>query len=183
MPGGDAEVTADVDDDCADGPAKDLGGDFLFCGQMGETRIVAGVRQSRLGDRRRDLACWASWARGGQADGLHREVSAAGGAGAKPGFQCHGAPQAAGDESEDDGQIGGSEGFGEAGETWSGGALLNRGGQFFPVVDQFANEAEDAADARGHVRTRPLRVGFRGTDGRFGTGEHERDKNTEERRL
>jgi len=81
IPGGDAEVTADVDDDCADRPAPHLGGDFLLGGQMGEMRIVVGGQWSGLDDRWRDLACWALCARRRQAHGRHREISAAGGAG------------------------------------------------------------------------------------------------------
>ena len=57
--------------------------------------------------------------------------------------------QATGDAGEDDGEVGGAEWFGEEGEAWGGGALLDRGRELLAVVDQFADEAEDAVEAAG----------------------------------
>ncbi len=74
---------------------------------------------------------------------------------AQPGLQRRGATQATGDAGEDDAEIGGAEGSGELNEAWGGGALLNRAGELPAVVDQFADEAEDAADGAGDVRVGP----------------------------
>jgi len=65
---------------------------------------------------------------------------------AQPGLQRRGATQATGDAGEDDAEIGSAEGSGELNEAWSGSAALNRVGELPAVVDQFADEAEDAAD-------------------------------------
>ena len=68
-------------------------------------------------------------------------------------------------------QIGGAEaGFGEDGV--GGGALADGGGEFAAVVDQLADQAEQAAAAAG--------LGGRGWG--FGRGGHERNKNTSGRR-
>ena len=112
-----------------------------------------------------DLPSGAWPACGGHADGRWREVLAAGGAPAKPGFQGRGAAQAIGDAGEDDGEIGGAEGSGEQGEAWGGSALLDRAGELLAVVDQFADEAEDAADGGGDGRAGPRRIGVRGWGG------------------
>jgi hypothetical protein len=79
---------------------------------------VIGGLGFRLGVPRGDLLSGARSADGGLADGRWREVLAAGGALAKPGFQCHGAAQAIGDAGEDDSEIGGAEGSGEEGKAW-----------------------------------------------------------------
>ena len=180
MAGRDAEVAADIGDDGADRAATHLGGDFLFRGQACEARVlgVVGGLGFGLGVRRCDLPSGARPAYGGQADGRWREVPAAGGALAEPGFQRRGAAQATGDAGEDDGEVGGAEGSGEQGEAWGGGALLHRAGELLAVVDQFADEAEDAAEAAGHGRAGPRRIGVRGWGGGLGRGGHERNKNT-----
>ena len=87
---------------------------------MCEARVlgVIGGLGFRLGVPRGDLLSGARSADGGLADGRWREVLAAGGALAKPGFQCHGAAQAIGDAGEDDSEIGGAEGSGEEGKAW-----------------------------------------------------------------
>ena len=97
---------------------------------------------------------------------------------AKPGFQCRGAAQAIGDAGEDDGEIGGAEGPGEQGEARGRGALLNRAGEFLAVIDQFADQAEDAADAAGDVGAGPRWLGVRGWGRSLGCGRHEQNKNT-----
>ena len=185
LAGRDAEVAADIGDDGADRAATHLGGDFLFRGQAGEARVlgVVGGLGFGLGVRRCDLPSGARPAGGGLADGRRREVLAAGGALAKPGFQSRGAAQAIGDAGEDDGEIGGAEGSGEQGEAWGGSALLNRAGELPAVVDQFADEAEDAAEGGGHGRVGPGRIGVRGWGGGWGGGGHERNKNTREEVL
>ena len=125
----------------------------------------------RLGVWRCDLAWGAGPAGGGQADGGWLEVLAAGGAMAKRGFQGRGAAQAIGDAGEDDGEIGGAEGSGEEGEAWGGSALVNRAGELPAVVDQFADEAEDAAEAAGHGWGGPGRIGVRGWGGGLGAAD------------
>ena len=118
---------------------------------------------SGWGVRRCDQPGGAWSADGGHADGRWREVSAAGGATAQRGFEGRGATQAAGDAGEDGGEVGGAEGFGEEGEAWGGGALLDRGGELLAVVDQFADDAEDAAEAAGCVCVGPRWIGVRGS--------------------
>ncbi len=61
--------------------------------------------------------------------------------------------------ARDDRDIGGAEGFGEQDEVSGGGALLNRAGELPAVVDQSAEDAEDVADAAGHARIGPMRIG------------------------
>ena len=99
---------------------------------------------------------------GGQADGRWRQVPAACGALAEPGFQGRGAVQAGGDAGEDDGEVGGAEGSGEPGKSRGGGALLDRAGEVPAVVDQPAEHAEDAADTVGRVRAGPGCIGVHG---------------------
>jgi hypothetical protein len=99
---------------------------------------------------------------------------------AKPGFQRRGAAQAIGDAGEDDGEIGGAEGSGERGKAWGGSALVDRAGDLPAVVDQFADEAEDAAEGGGHCRAGPGRIGMWGWGGRLGLGIHGRNKNMKE---
>jgi hypothetical protein len=81
---------------------------------------------------------------------------------AQPGLQRRGATQATGDAGEDDAEIGGAERSGELHEAWDGSALLNRVGELPAVVDQFADEAEDATDAAGHGWGGLGRTGVRG---------------------
>ncbi len=94
------------------------------------------------------------------------------------GFEGRGATQAAGDAGEDGGEVGGAEGFGEEGEARGGGALLDRAGELLAVVDQFADEAKDAAEAAGCVCVGPRWIGVRGCGGGLGGGGHELNENT-----
>jgi hypothetical protein len=126
-----------------------------------------------LGVPRGDLLSGARSADGGLADGRWREVLAAGGALAKPGFQCHGAAQAIGDAGEDDSEIGGAEGSGEEGKAWGGSAMPNRARELPAVVDQFADKAEHAAEGGRHGRVVPGRIGVRGRRRGLGDGGHE----------
>ena len=155
--GRDAEVAADIDDDRADRTATHFGGDFLLGGEAGG--LGGG---GRLGVGRRDLAWGARLMRGGHAGGRWRQVPAACGALAEPGFQGRGAAQAGGNAGEDDRDIGGAEGSGEEGEAGGGGALLDGGGELFAVVDQPAEDAEDATDAGGHDGGGPGWIGGHG---------------------
>jgi hypothetical protein len=83
------------------------------------------------------------------------------------------AEQAAGDASKDGGDIGGAEAAGELGEAWAVGALLKRVGELSAVIDQFADDAEDAADGGGHGRGGPRWIGVHGWGGGL-VGRHER---------
>ena len=145
---------------------------------MGRRASSGSVGVGGLDVRRRDRPCAAWHAYGGQADGRQRDVPASCGVPGEPGFQHRGTPQATGDAGEDDGDIGGAEGSGEEGEAWGASALLHRGGELLAVVDQFAHEAEDAAEAGGRVGAGPGRIGLRGWGGEFEGGGHERNKNT-----
>jgi hypothetical protein len=82
--------------------------------------------------------------------------------------------QAAGDAREDQREIGGAEaGFGE--DRVGGGALADGGGEFAAVVDQLADQGEQAAAAAG--------LGRWGWDWGFGHGGHEHNKNTSGPRM
>ncbi len=183
MAGRDAEITADIDDDRADRTAAHLGGDFLLGGEVRETRDFAavGALGFGLGIGRLNLPCGARPWRGGRADGRRAQVRPARGTPAQSDFQGRGEAQAIGDASEDGSDIGGAEGSGELGEARDGGTLLNRDGELLAVVDQFADEAEDAADAGGYVRAGPVWIGIRGRGGGLRAGVHERNKNAKER--
>ncbi len=97
------------------------------------------------------------------------------GAPAKPGLQFRGTSQATGDAGEDDGEVGGAEGPGQADEVRGADAALKRAGDLLAVVDQFPNEAEEAADGPG-CRAGSRRIGgcSRGAD--LGLTRHERNK-------
>jgi hypothetical protein len=144
----DAEVAVDIDNDGADGPAADQGGNLLGRGQVGETRIGS------LGRR------------GGGRPGLGRGSGRArpwalvqpGGAAEHSRLKRLGEVQAAGDAREDHRKIGGAEA--RSGEDGIGGdALADRGCECRAVVDQLADEGEQAAGAAG------LRVGLGGCCG------------------
>ena len=135
---------------------------FLLRGQVRETRVLGGVGGLGLGlgVRRHDLPCGAWPACGGHADRRRREIPAACGALAKPGFEGRGATQAIGDAGEDGREIAGAEGSREQGEAWGVSALLHRAGELLAVVDQFADQAEDAAEGGGDGRVVPGRIGM-----------------------
>ena len=104
------------------------------------------------------------------------------GAADDPGFERGGAKQAAGDAREDQRDIGGAEVSRDDGEVRGGGVLLQRAGKFLAVVDELADEAEQAPGAAGCVAAggRPILVGI-GAVGWVGGGwrsGHERNKNT-----
>ncbi len=91
-----------------------------------------------------------------------------------PRLERAGEMQAAGDAREDQREIGGAEaGFGE--DRVGGGALADGGGEFAAVVDQLADQGEQAAAAAG--------LGRWGWDWGFGHGGHEHNKNTSGPRM
>lgn len=123
----DAEVAADVGNDGADGAAADLGGDLLGRGQAefgsGPGRGETGGRRSMTG---------SAWPRG---LGIQTR-----GCADDPGFERLGTEEAAGDARQDQGDVAGAEGVRSAAE---------RGGELFAVVNELADEAEEAAGAAG----------------------------------
>ena len=138
-------------------------------GQMGDAwfvcagPVVLGLRGARL-------------ARGwGDQGGRCRRL--ADGAADQPGLERGGAKQAAGDAGEDFSDFAGAEVPRGVVEVGRGGALLQRGGQVPAVVDQRADEGEEAEGAGGCVRAggRPVlvgigAVGWAGGGGRVGHG-------------
>ena len=96
---------------------------------------------------------------------------------AERGFEGCGATQAVGDAGEDDGEVSGAEGSGEEHEAWGGSAELNRACEVFAEVDQFADEAEDAAEAAGYGCGGLGWIGICGWGGELGGGRHEQNKN------
>jgi hypothetical protein len=139
----DAEITADVGEDGADRAAAHHrvkpGGkpcrDLLRCWQAGERRITrlaaldGGLRHTRLVCGWRGL--WP--ARGVEAGGVADEAF----------FQDLRALQALGDAGEDQRNVGGVEVAG----VGSGIAKLDLGGEVAAVVDELADQGEQAADA------------------------------------
>jgi len=168
----DPEVATDIGDDGADRAATDLGRDVLGRGQAGKTCVGgAGASVHRSGGAR--LA--TGWgARGGWCGRL------AGEAAGQSGFERGGAKQAAGDAREDFPNVDGAEVSRDVGEVGGGGALLQRVGQLPAIVDQRADEGEEAPGAAGCVRAggRPIlvRIGAIGL-GCGGRSGHERDEN------
>jgi hypothetical protein len=155
--GQDAEVAADVREHGADRPATHLGGDLLRRGQPREQRI------SRLGRARRSRLAFGSET--GQAR-RPRFLVQRGGVLKHAGLERVGAQQTARDAGEDLRDIVGAEADGSEGGVGRG-ALADRGGEFRGVVDQPANESEQAAAARGLVRIG--RIGLScGRGGRIG---------------
>src|SRR5271166_2984431 len=123
------------------------------------------------GSARRGDGGWASDrndARGGRRRfGLGFGVEAGGGAGDLF-LEQAGAMQALGDAGEDQREMIGAEGADEVGGVVGDGALAQRGGELLAVVDEPADEREQAAGAAwwGLVRS-------------GGRGRHERKENTE----
>ena len=134
----DAEVAVDIGNDGADGPAADQGGDLLGRGQVGETRIGSlGWRGGGRPGLGRGSGCARPWS-----------LVQPGGAAEHSRLKRLGEVQAAGDAREDHRKIGGAEaGSGEDGI--GGDALADRGCECRAVVDQLADEGEQAAGAAG----------------------------------
>ena len=92
----------------------------------------------------------------------------------QPCLERVGALQATGDGGQDQRDIGGAEAEFDGGEV--GGALLQRCGQLPAVVDQLADQAEQAADRAGRVRAGRNGRGL--GDGGGGRGGHGRNNST-----
>jgi len=146
----DAEIEADIDENCTDRATAVLGGDLFERERGVEGGIPSGVMQpggwflagalfARLG-RRRSAAGIA-------------QVLAAGGEPAEPFFEGCGAEQATGDAGEDQGEIAGYEGSGDVGEAGEdpriAGVPAQRVGEIPAVGDERVKEGEELADARG----------------------------------
>jgi hypothetical protein len=126
----DAEVAADVGDDGADGAAANPGCDLLGRGQA-DFRVYPRIKSGGGGGRRLTVRGSARW----RGFGVY-----AGGCADDPDFECLGKEQAPGDAREDQGDIAGAERVGIGAE---------RGGDLPAVVDEPADEAEEAAGAAG----------------------------------
>lgn len=135
MAGHDAQIAADVGKDGADRLATYAGGDLLRGGQLGKSGSDAvAVRRGELGGARRARGCgtvgseWRVEARGVADEAF---------------FQRLGAMQALGDAGENQCQVGAAELARDGGRA----LLPQGGGEFAAVVDQLADEGEEAADA------------------------------------
>jgi hypothetical protein len=94
------------------------------------------------------------------------------GAADDPGLERLGAMQAAGDAGEDQCHLGGAEAGGD--EVGLGeGTPPDRGGELAAVLDELADEAEEAATT----------AGFGGRERSAGRVGHERNQNMRERRM
>lgn len=121
-----------IGDDGADRSAACLSGDLLWCRQSGETGGSIADRPDR---RRR-----ARLTGGGHVPRLGWRVQSHGDAD-DPRFQYLGSLQPAGDASQDLPDVGYSEAMREVRVRTT---ALERGGEFLAVVDQPANEIEEA---------------------------------------
>ena len=161
LPGYDAEIEADIDEDGADRAVTVVGGDLLERGPV-----------VRIQDRGARLSGGARLACGGRAEGTGLDVAAAGGAVLEPLFERGGSEKAAGDAGEHQGNIPAAEDCGEEAEEGEevrhGGVLVEGVGEILAVGDERADDAEDLADARGHG---PIGVvGFGRSGGGVGHG-------------
>ena len=147
----DAEVAADVGEDGADGLTAHLGGDLVWCGQLREMGIYVGGLDLGLGRRRRLGIAPERAARRApvrcRGFGLGFGVEAAGGA-ADLILEEAGALQALCDAREDDGDVTDAEIADQVGRVGGGGgALAESVGEVLAIVDEPADEAEQAAGA------------------------------------
>src|SRR6185437_7781910 len=124
---------------------------------------AAGRRAWRTLGRRTRGPGWHVWAGGQRGD---------------PGLERAGAQQALGDAREDQADVARTEGAGDEAEVGAGGALLEGGGEFLAVVDELADEAEEAAEAGGPIVAEHGGVGEEGLDGEVDPVGHERNRNT-----
>jgi hypothetical protein len=179
MVGQDAKIAADLGEDVGDRPAADLGGDLRRGGHAGETgRSCAGeARGRRLGARPGLGVSPGSHAVGRcgqcgeffvQAVAMLKELH----------FQRGSELEAAGDAREDQRDIAAAEqARGEIGAA----VRAEGAGEFLAVVDEFADEVEEAAEVAGLGGVRASRVGLVGWKGCGGRGGHEHNKNTRQR--
>ena len=137
----DAEVATDVGDDGADRATADLGGDLLgrgYADRSGELVAPATPRGGSGGGR--SAVAGSAWRR-------RFGVQSGGGAG-DPGFERLGTEQATGDAREDQGDVAGAERVR---------IVTERGGELPAVVDELADEADEAAGAADPQRAWPAR--------------------------
>ena len=93
-------------------------------------------------------------------------------------FERVGTAQATGDACDDERNIAGAEPPQTGGRVGGGVVTLEGGGEFLTVIDEPADEREEAADAAGLVRGGGIVVGLRGRVGDGRCGGHEHNKNT-----
>ena len=89
-----------------------------------------------------------------------------------------GAAQATGDACDDERNIAGAEPPQTGGRVGGGVVTLEGGGEFLAVIDEPADEREEAADAAGLVRGGGFGFGLRGRVGDGRCGGHEQNRNT-----
>ena len=161
--GNDPQVATDIGENGAGRAAADLGRDVPGRGQTGNAWFAcAGAAVLGLGGARLARG-WGG--QGGQRGRL------ADGVADQPGLERGGAKQPAGDAREDLSDVDGAEAPRDVGEVGRG-ALLPRGGHVPAVVDQRADEGEEAPGAAGCVRAggRPILVGSGGLVGPAAAG-------------
>ena len=141
----DTEVAADVGDDGADLLAPDFSGDLVRGGQPCEQRgCVDGLRLGLAPWRTRLGGGWKGARRAKRWLGLGLGVDLGRGAGDFF-LEVTGPEQALGDAGEDDGDVTGTEVAGEVARVIGSGALAKGGGELLAIVDEFADEREEAA--------------------------------------
>ncbi len=146
MTGQDAKVAADISEHGADRPAADFDVNLFRGGRAGEKcGVVIGARGGgTLARCVRFRSCGGRLARAG----LPRCVETRGVAeqacleGVCP-------QQTAGDAGKDQGEVGSAEGAGGDGGLRTQAVFAERGGEFAAVVDQLADEGEQASGAAG----------------------------------
>jgi hypothetical protein len=133
---GDAEVAANIHDDGTDRPVTDFRRDLLRGGESGETVVVVVGGSGRFG-------AWRALS--GACFGLRSCVKTRGVADDAC-FERLGAQQAGSDAGEDQCDVASAEATRVGGEI-GGAVLLQRGGEFLAVIDELADEVQQAADA------------------------------------
>src|SRR5215472_4628069 len=146
---GNAKIATDVGDDGADRAAADLGGDLLGRGEVGEVKPGGtGARRGRSGGGPRPVLGLDPGidAPGRSAASRGRRIRAVGVL-HEPRLERLGAEQAEGDARQDQPDVAGAEGAGGDSEVGGDAALLQRGGEFLAVVDEPADQPEQAPEA------------------------------------
>ena len=137
----DAEVAADVGDNSAHRAVTERGGDLLCRRDEGEPgRSPAGAFYGWLGGAPRAIG--RSAVESGRCNCPFRAAD-------EPGFERVGQKQAAGDASEDQRDVAGAEIACDGEQVCGGGALLQGVGEVLALVDELAEEAEQAAGPAG----------------------------------
>jgi hypothetical protein len=143
----DAEIAADVGDDRADRSAADLGDNLLRRRQAGQAGVRLGWFLGCL------VAERALCVLRGRAWRLRLRIRS-GGTAQQPGLERSGTLQGKRDARQDQRDVAGAEAANDEGGIIRQAALPDRGDELLAVVDELADQAEQAHEAAAPVRAR-----------------------------